>query len=118
MTGTVAKLKEKYPDVGPKPKSFSPTIYLFQKWAYRVEKGWYGFDLEGVPFVWGQIIDEFLAAVAEFESSFKILQIKLKFGGLRFYIRHNMMKGCKDALRLEEEIRELETWLNCKELIY
>ena len=30
-------------------KTFSPTIQLFMKWAYRVEKGWYGFDLEGVP---------------------------------------------------------------------
>ncbi len=64
----------------------SPTIYLFQKWAYKVEKGWYGFDLEGVPFSWVKKIDEFLDWTEKNIPEFKIHQIKLKFGGIRIYL--------------------------------
>lgn len=122
MTGTVAKLKEKYKgvEVGPKEEKYKtadPTIYLFQKWAYRVEENWYGFDLGGVPFVWGKIIDEFLTALKEFDPNFTICQIKLKFGGLRFYIHERKMSDT-DRKIIRDEITELEKWLFHKNLIY
>ena len=63
-----------------------PTVYLFQKWAYRVGKNWYGFDLAGVPFIWAQIIDRFLEEVQKECPDFEIHQVKLKFGGNRTYL--------------------------------
>ena len=32
--------------------SYESDVMLFQKWAYRVGKGWYGFSLGNVPHVW------------------------------------------------------------------
>lgn len=121
MTGTVAKLKQKYPSIEPRKEAYrpaSPTIYLFMTWAYKVGKGWYGFDLEGVPFVWAKIINEFLTELDKVAPDFQINQIKLKFGGLRFYVDTKLEKH--DAMRhdVQAEIQELEKWLNCKELIY
>lgn len=69
-----------------KEAMYDPTVFLFQKWAYRVGKGWYGFDLEGTPMVWGQAINAFLRELEVSAPNFEIHQIKLKFGGLRFYV--------------------------------
>ena len=65
---------------------FSSDIFLFQKWAYRVGKGWYGFDLGDVPRVWVDVLDDFLVWVESQCPDFEIRQVKIKFGGLRFYI--------------------------------
>ena len=65
----------------------SPDLHLFMKWAYRVGKGWYGFALgREVPFVWARIIDDFLDEIEKEAPNFEIHQIKVKFGGLRFYV--------------------------------
>lgn len=75
----VAKLKKKYSKrlkSAQCPRTlddFNPTIYLFQKWAYKVEKKYYGFDLNEAPFIWSQIIDEFLEQVEKYCPDFKIL---------------------------------------------
>lgn len=95
----------------------SPDLYLFMKWAYRVEKGWYGFALGNVPMVWAFIIDEFLTELEKEAPDFKIHQIKLKFGGLRFYVD----LGLKDNLKAEvinHEIDKLTQLLQNENLIY
>ena len=95
----------------------SPTIYLFQQWAYRVEKGWYGFDLEGVPFTWANIIDAFMRELAIAAPKFKIHQIKLKFGGLRFYVDLKV-RSKRAAKEIYTEIGKLEAALFHEKLIY
>lgn len=65
---------------------FSSDIFLFQKWAYRVGKGWYGFDLGDIPRAWADVLDDFLVWVESQCPDFEIRQVKIKFGGLRFYI--------------------------------
>jgi hypothetical protein len=67
-------------------KAANPNEYLLKKWEDYIPKGWYGFDLQGTPAVWGKIIDDFLTELSKVDPDFEIHQIKLKFGGLRCYL--------------------------------
>jgi hypothetical protein len=116
-------LKEDYVNGGPKPGAklsgspMEPNLYLFQKWAYRVGKGWYGFDLSDIPNVWVFMLDTFLAWVELQCPDFEILQIKTKFGGLRFYINtHCNDVGVNEIVRAE--IAKLEKLMFHKNLIF
>ena len=92
------------------PEVFDADIFLFQKWAYRVGKGWYGFSLGDIPSVWRDVLDDFLAWVELQCPHFEIRQIKMKLGGLRFHI---YMKS-EDAVlneKVRSEIFKLEALL-------
>lgn len=95
----------------------SPGLYLYQTWAYRIPKGWYGFDLESVPFVWAQIIQEVLYELEKVAPIFEIHQIKLKFGGLRFYIKTNLADETLNQ-SIHESISKLESALYADQLVY
>ena len=96
----------------------SADLYLFMKWAYRVGKGWYGFALgDDVPFVWAQVIDDFLTEVEKVAPNFEIHQIKLKFGGLRFYVDLKL-DDAKVREKVQSEISALEELLFSNDLIY
>ncbi|MDO8610094.1 MAG: hypothetical protein Q7R95_06070 [bacterium] len=96
----------------------NPTIYLFQKWGYRVEKNYYGFDLGNVPFRWAQIIDDFLIELEKAAPNFKIQQIKLKYGKLKFYVDLVDFSDSKKCTIINNQIDELEKVLFHKDLIY
>jgi hypothetical protein len=95
-----------------------PDLYLFMHWAYRVEKGWYGFALgRDVPIVWTRIIHDFLEELEKEAPDFKIHQIKLKFGGLRFYV--DLRLDDKDKSKaIHEEIHKLCNTLSDDRLVY
>lgn len=96
----------------------SPDLHLFMKWAHRVGKGWYGFALgQEVPFVWALIIDAFLDELALEAPNFEINQIKLKFGGLRFYVDLRL-EDKEKAKAINEEIVKLCTVLYNEKLMY
>lgn len=95
----------------------SSDIILFQKWAYRVEKGWYGFALADAPNFWAVIIDEFLQWLEVQAPDFKIHQIKLKMGSARIYLDLSSLNEEK-RVKINKEIQELEEWLSHKSLIY
>jgi hypothetical protein len=79
---------------------YASDILLFYKWAYRVGKGWYGFNLGNVPRVWTDVLDEFLCWLETQCQDFEIHQVKMKLGGLRIYL------GTKtDLVIRDEEIR-------------
>ena len=64
---------------------------LLAKWKHRIPQGWYGFAFGApTPLVWFDVIDEFLDYLAEQAPQFEIHQIKMKFGGLRFYVALNI----------------------------
>ncbi len=65
---------------------YQSDVMLFQKWAYRVGKGWYGFALGNVPNVWRFVLDEFLDWLEKQCPDFEIHQVKMKFRTLRFYV--------------------------------
>ncbi len=72
-------------------------LLLFQKWAYRVGKGWYGFDLGDVPRAWTDILDDFLSWLESQCPDFEIHQVKMKGGGIRIYL------GTKTDLIIPDE---------------
>jgi hypothetical protein len=84
---------------------------LLDKWGDYIPKGWYGFSIEGIPRSWYKIIDEFLEYIKDSsDSKFEIHQIKLKFGGIRFYVK------CDS--KFDKEIEFLEKMLYDKKLIW
>ena len=95
----------------------SPDLFLFSRWAYRIEKGWYGFALGNVPFSWAMIINSFLLELEIVAPNFKIHQIKLKFGGLRFDVDLNLLSFTECNL-IRKEILKLENLLFSEKLIY
>jgi len=116
----VSSLKEKYGHLDlsiPKTKVFNTDVILFQRWAYKVGKGWYGFALCTAPNSWATIINEFLEWLEKQDPDFEIHQIKLKMGGLRFYVGLSETKGDKFH-SIQSEITELENWLHHNSLVY
>jgi hypothetical protein len=95
-------------EVNPESSRFSSDadLTLFHKWAYKVEKGWYGFDLGNkVPYCWVLAIDKVLKKIEELDPEFTIQQIKLKYGQLCFYIDYN--KNIDEINQLAKELLEL-----------
>ena len=85
-------------------------LLLFQKWAYRIGRGWYGFDLGHVPPVWLDIINDFLSWLELECPDFEIHQVKIKVGGLRLYAGTKTKLMIPDG-RIRAEISALERLL-------
>lgn len=65
---------------------------LIDKWSHKIEIGWYGFAIEGISDEWTNQIDEFLEYLNIQCPEFTIRQIKIKFGGLRIYVKYDKLK--------------------------
>jgi len=76
----------KYPEFGKDFKSTIEDSDLLEKYRKQIPRGWYGFDI-GTPIVpqWMEIIDKIVEACVVADPDFEIHQIKIKFGGIRFY---------------------------------
>jgi hypothetical protein len=85
-------------------------VELFHIWAYRVRRDWYGFALGNVPYVWKDIINDFLLWLQSQCPDFEILQVKIKMGRLRLYIETNS-KDLALNKRVHGEIKKLEALL-------
>ena len=90
-----------------KRKDFKSTIEdcdLNKKYLKHIPKGWYGFDV-GTPIVpsWMEIIDKIVEACVAVDPDFEIHQIKLKFGGIRFYCESNIIDDLHDIECLIED---------------
>lgn len=93
---------------------YEADIMLFQKWAYRVGKGWYGFSFGPVPRVWRQVLDDFLEWLEKRRPDFEIHQVKMKARRLRLYLGTKTDFVIPDAdIRLE--ISKLEQLLSLPE---
>jgi len=64
----------------------SADLNLFLKWAHRVGKGWYGFDLGCIPLVWTNMLHDFLVWLETACPDFEIHQVKMKGCGMRIYL--------------------------------
>ena len=90
---------------------------LQEKWKNDIGDRWYGFSIGLAPKEWFYVIDEFLDYLKETVAELEIHQIKMKFGGIRFYV--NFVCGDEaDAEFIELQIAELERRLFCKKLIF
>ena len=86
---------------------------LNKKYREYIPQGWYGFDI-GTPIIpaWMEIIDNIVELCVENDPDFEIHQIKLKFGGICFYVYSNVIDDIHDI-----EYLILNT-LNDRALIY
>lgn len=64
----------------------TPYLRFRNKWKARRTPGHYGVDMMGVPEVWYKSLDEIMDFIVAFDDSFSIHQIKLKYGGCRWYV--------------------------------
>lgn len=96
---------------------------LLSKWTPYIGTGWYGFSLGSpCPHVWYKIIDEVLEYFVQLQnegkiSKFQIQQIKMKFGGLRFYVSFECQDKVLDE-QIRNEISEMEDCLYDEKLVY
>jgi hypothetical protein len=90
--------------------SYISDLLLFWKWAYRVGKGWYGFNLGHIPPVWTEMLDEFLCWLEKQRPDFEIHQIKMKLGGVRIYLGTKTDFVIPDE-KIRSEISQLQNLL-------
>jgi hypothetical protein len=78
--------------------------YFLKKYGAYIPKGWYGFSI-GTPIVpvWCEIIDKILEICVLADYHFEINQIKLKFGGIRFYVNSQVIKDIDEVESLIEK---------------
>jgi hypothetical protein len=123
--GIVEKLKEKHKERlarvqqdwkkeqaehGKRSDNYISDITMFSKWAYRVGKGWYGFNLGHIPPVWTKMLDEFLCWLEIQCPDFEIHQIKMKLGSLRIYVGTKTDFVIPDE-KIRSEISQLQNLL-------
>ena len=77
---------------------------LNKKYADYIPHGWYGFDV-GTPIIpeWMEILDKIVELCTEIDPDFEIHQIKLKFGGIRFYVYSEIIDDIHDIEMLIED---------------
>lgn len=93
-------------------KALEKDNVLRQKFNSKVPTGWSGINLcSPTPHTWFDVIEEFLEYVETKCPNFEILQIKIKFGGLRMYLNNI-------SLDVHKEVVALEKLLFDKKLIY
>ena len=90
--------------------SYESDVMLFQKWAYRVGKGWYGFSLGNVPHVWRYVLDEFFEWLEIQRPDFEIHQVKMKFRKMRIYLGTRIDLFIPDE-KIRSEISKLQDLL-------
>jgi hypothetical protein len=80
-------------------------IYFMKKYCNHIPIGWYGFSI-GTPIIpeWLEIIDSVLDVCINNDPNFEIYQIKLKFGGIRFYVHSEIIEDINDVGFLLEKL--------------
>ncbi len=76
---------------------------LKEKWKSRVSQGWYGFSLTPCPELWFDVLDEWLNEAVKSNPNLEILQISVKFGYLKCYLK-NISEEAQQSLRLLVEV--------------
>jgi hypothetical protein len=123
-TDLTVKIPEKYPNVYEYSKDQSSS-YSDKKWGedadfdlsvkYKeyIPNGWYGFGLGyPTPSNWVKVLDEILELLTKTDPEFEIHQIKIKYGGIRFYVESEKIEDL-------DEIEELiENRMQSKLLMY
>lgn len=86
---------------------------LQKKYEKKIATMWYGFEgmQDSDPYVWLKVMDEFLEYVFSICPDAEILQIKLKFGYGKMYL-----KNIPDDV--QKQIDKLESVLFLSKLIY
>jgi len=86
--------------------TFEETLkpHIDPRWSFGVTVG--------CPKGWEQLVLDAHAKLVETDPEYKIMQIKEKFGGLRFYVAHKDYEAAEEAIR-PAEIASYETCDTC-----
>lgn len=87
--------------------------YFTEKYYNYISNGHYGFSI-GNPIIpeWNEIIDNIIQLCIENDPKFEIFQIKIKFGGICFYVHSDIISDLLDIIIF------IENKLRDKALIY
>lgn len=101
--GNVYAFLSAYPDFKKDFESEKNDDYFINKYRTHIPRGWYGFSI-GSPIIpeWCEIIDKILELCIETDQNFEIHQIKIKFGGIRFYCDNEII----------EDLHEIESLID------
>ena len=78
--------------------------FLINKYKNHIPLGWYGFSIgEPTPRNWFIVIDEILKLCIAAEPEFEIYQIKMKYGGICFYVGSRKIEDINNIEDLIEE---------------
>lgn len=115
-SGVIHKNIYKYIEANPEEKlkfiHCKNNQFYNEKYKNNITKGYYGFDINILPENWLNIIDELLELFIKNDPEFEIHQIKIKFGGVRFYV---VSKVIEDLFEINELI---ESKLHSQFLMY
>lgn len=104
-----------YRDTSPEDQKImrERTRQLQQKYAAYIPKGWYGFLGLGAPtaITWFDVIEEYIDHLLQSSPDLEILQVKVKFGGIRMYLG-------KITKEQQEELSTLTNLLHDDKLIF
>ncbi len=71
--------------------------YLMEKYEKHIPPGWYGFAIgKPIPKNWIDCIEETLDLLIKNDPELEIHQIKLKYGGIRFYVYSEKIEDIND----------------------
>ena len=101
------------PDIKAKYTQNNVDGNFMEKYRKYIPAGWYGFAIGDItPKEWIDVLNEVLDKLIESDPKFEINQIKVKFGGIRFYVNSEVIEDIFEIERL------IEVKLFDKTLIY
>ena len=80
--------------------------YFVKKYKDYIPPGWYGFAIGSpTPEAWVEAIDEVLELLIKEDENLQIQQIKMKFGGIRFYVESEKVEDIHEiGLVIEDQM--------------
>ncbi len=79
--------------------------FLIHKYENNIPEGFYGFSIGSpTPKNWFEIIDNVLELLLTNDPNLEICQIKMKFGGIRFYVHSDVIE---DIFEIEKYIEDV-----------
>ena len=100
----IYKYIEDHPDEKSKYIFSKNDLYFNEKYKEFITKGYYGFSINSyMSENWREIIDNLVDLFITNDPNFEIHQIKIKFGGVRFYV---VSKVIEDLFEINELIEE------------
>lgn len=109
----IYQLIDHVPEIKENFKSEKDDMFLIKKYKTHISPGHYGFSI-GTPTnpKWNELIDEVLEYCISIDPNFQIMQIKIKFGFMCFYVESEIIKDVHEI-----EVLIMKT-LTDKALIY
>lgn len=94
----IYSLLRAYPEFKKDFESEKNDFYLINKYRKYIGEGHYGFSI-GTPTIpeWNEIIEKILDVCIEADPNFEIQQVKVKFGGMCFYVHTNIIEDIDDV---------------------